>query len=186
MDLETTGLDPVGNEIIEIGAIKAKGGEIKDIFNKLIKPKSAITSIITDITGITNEMVDASPAIDEVLPEFLKFIDNITLIAHNADFDIPFLAESIKSALKEDLKNPTICTLKTARALLPGLENHKLHTVARYFKIPISARHRAIGDCEATYQVWVAMVKKLREKNVATKEQLDAFLRENAPVGTPF
>lgn len=186
VDLETTGLDPLQNEIIEIGAIKAEGGEIKDIFNKLVKPKSAISSLITEITGITNEMVENSPSIEEVLPEFLSFIGKSDLIAHNADFDIPFLSENVKRSLKRDLTNMTMCTLKIARALLPGLENHKLHTVAHYFKVPISARHRAIGDCEATYQVWIAMVKKLKERNVNTKDELEAFIKVNTPVGAPF
>ncbi len=152
----------------------------------MIKPKSAITPQISDITGITNETVEGAPSVDEVLPDFMKFIGGGILIAHNAEFDASFLAENIKKVLKRELTNKTICTLKTTRALLPNLENHKLHTVAGYFKIPISARHRSIGDCEATYQIWLAMVKKLKERDVNTKEQLEAFIREHTPVGTPF
>ena len=186
MDLETTGLDPVANEIIEIGALKVESGEIKDIFNKLIKPAVTPSSEITKITGINNEMLEGMPSIKEVMPDFLQFIGTSTLIAHNADFDIPFLNESLQRTLKKILDNKVICTLKTSRALLPNLENHKLHTVAHYFNIPISGRHRAIGDCEATYQVWTHMVKKLKEREVNTREQLENFIKENMPVRTPF
>lgn len=186
VDLETTGLDPVANEIIEIGAIKTENGEAKDIYNKLIIPDSAISAEITRITGITQEMVEGCPKIGSILDEFLKFIGDSTLIVHNADFDISFIKEALKKAKKDDLKNAVVCTLKTARALLPNLENHKLHTIAHYFNIPISARHRAIGDCEATLQVWLSMVKKLKDRGINNREQLEKFIRENTPVVTPF
>lgn len=186
MDLETTGLDPLLNEIIEIGAIKTEAGEAKDIFNKLILPEGPISSEITNITGISQEMVAGSPRIADVLDEFVKFTGDSTLIIHNADFDIAFIKEALKKWKKNGIQNPVICTLRVARALLPNLGNHKLHTIAHYFKIPISARHRAIGDCEATFQVWLEMAKKLKDKGVGTKEQLENFIRENTPVVTPF
>ncbi len=185
VDLETTGLNPAQNEIIEIGAIKVERGEAKDIFNKLVKPKAGISPEITRITGITDEMVENAPDIEAVLPEFLRFAGSGTLIAHNADFDIPFLNEKLK-LLNKALNNKAICTLKCARAILPNLENHKLHTVAHYFGISISGRHRAIGDCEATYQVWLKLLAKLRERNINTKADLDKLIKEAEAARAPF
>lgn len=184
VDIETTGLNPISNEIIEIGAIKVQGGEVKDIFNKLIKPSSNLSDEIIGLTGITEEMLEGCPKISDVLPEFLDFISGQTLIAHNADFDIPFLREHISRALKRDLSNKTVCTLKTSRALLPNLSNHKLHTIAAYYKIPISGRHRAIGDAEATYQVWLEMAKKLKEKGIKSLDELNKFVLQT--LGVPF
>jgi DNA polymerase III epsilon subunit family exonuclease len=185
VDIETTGLDPVSNEIIEIGAIKISGGEVKDIFNKLIRPTAQISPEITNLTGITQDMVADSPPIKDVLPGFLNFIGDCTLIAHNVDFDIPFLKVSIQKWLKASLDNPTICTLLLSRAILPNLGNHKLHTVARYFKIEISGRHRAIGDAEATLQVWKELAKKLKAKNINTRADITKFLGASL-TETPF
>lgn len=186
VDLETTGLDPVSNEIIEIGALKVEGGEVKDIFNQLVRPKAELSKEIISLTGITPEMLEGAPRIEEVLPDFLNFIDEKALIAHNVDFDIPFLKEHVKRALDKEINNRTVCTLKTSRALLPNLDNHKLHTVAHYFKVPISGRHRAIGDSEATYQVWLHLAKKLNEKNIKTLDELDKFILQSSPVNVPF
>ena len=186
VDNETTGLSPTENEIIEIGAIKAEGGEIKDIFNKLVKPKNALPPEITNLTGISDEMLIDAPMIEDVLPEFMSFVGSGTLVAHNADFDVPFLNEAIRRSLGKEMKNDIICTLRTARAILPKLENHKLHTVANYFKVPLSARHRAIGDCEATYQVWLKLIEKLKGKNINTKAELAKFLKEAEAAKVPF
>jgi DNA polymerase-3 subunit alpha (Gram-positive type) len=184
-DLETTGLDPVKNEIIEIGAMKIESGEIKGIFNKLINPGSPLTSEIVNITGITDEMLKDAPKIKDVLPGFLEFIGQSSLIAHNADFDMSFIRDKLKTHLGRDLRNQSICTLMLSRILLPNLGNHKLHTVAGYFKIPLYARHRAIGDVEATFQVWQNMAFKLKEKGVSTKADLDKFIASNLRE-TPF
>ncbi len=184
-DLETTGLDPVKNEIIEIGAMKIESGEVRGVFNKLVNPGAPLPSEIVNITGITDEMLKDAPSIRDVLPEFLEFIGASAMIAHNADFDMPFIREKLKSNLGKNLGNRSICTLMLSRILLPNLENHKLHTVAGYFKIPVYARHRAIGDVEATFQVWQNLAAKLKEKGVATKADLDKFIASNLRE-TPF
>jgi len=176
VDIETTGLNPEADEIIEIGAIKVEGGELKDIFNKLIKPEKKITEDITGLTGITQDMLESELPIKPVIAQFANFIGNSALVAHNSEFDISFLKSSFKKHLNLELNNFTTCTLLISRDILPNLDNHKLHTVARYFGIEVSNRHRAIGDAELTYQVWLKFIEKLKERNVLTKKDLESYL----------
>jgi DNA polymerase-3 subunit alpha (Gram-positive type) len=166
VDIETTGLEPTQHEITEIGALKIKGSDIKDVFNQLIKPKKTIPPNITKLTGIDNDMVKDSPPAEVVLPKFFEFIGNQALIAHNSDFDIPFIKYHMRQSAGKELNNPVGCTLKLSRFLLPGLANHKLHTVASHLGLTVANRHRAMGDVELTFQVWVKFIELLKGKGI--------------------
>jgi len=168
VDIETTGLDYTKSEIIEIAGIKIENKEIKDIFNLLVSPNSTISKEIENLTGISNDMVEGQQKIEEVGPKFLSFIEGTILVAHNSEFDIPFL----KHHTKNKFTNQVVCTLKASRFLLPNLKNHKLHTVAEYLGIQAQNRHRALGDVETTYQVWLKMIPLLNEKGIYKKEDL--------------
>lgn len=172
IDIETTGLEPTLCEITELGAILLENGEVKDIFNTLVFPLAPIPPHIEQITGITNQMVVGYPGIKKALQDFLTFIGNRTLVAHNAEFDIGFLKHHLKMSLNYEMQNDCICTVRTARYLLPGLKNHKLHTVAHYFRIPTPTTHRAIGDCEITVQIWQKFLKILKKKKIFKKDEL--------------
>ena len=176
LDLETSGLDPSSDEIIEIGAIKVENSEIKDIFNKLVKPARQLPAHIIELTGITQEMVNDELPIKPVLEQFDKYIDDITLIAHNADFDISFLRVAFQKYLNKTMPNFILCTLLISRDILPNLDNHKLHTIAKYFGLTVENRHRAIGDSELTYQVWLKLAEKLKAKNITTKHDLENYM----------
>ncbi|QNO16460.1 PolC-type DNA polymerase III [Alkalicella caledoniensis] len=152
-DLETTGLDSKNEEIIEIGAVKMRDGEIVDQFSALIKPDKIIPDKITEITGITNEHVKGSPSIDTVLPEFLEFCGESTLVAHNANFDYGFLTNWCQK-LQYDLNTCVIDTLSLSRALVRDVKNHKLNTLAKHFGIELKNHHRAVDDCKATAQLF--------------------------------
>ncbi len=175
-DIETTGLDPTVNEITEIGALKLKGLEVVDMFSSLIKPKNPIPPEITDLTGIDNNMVAAAPPIEEVLPKFIGFAGAATLIAHNADFDLSFIKHHYKQLTNKEINNSVLCTLKLSRYLLSNLMNHKLHTVASHFGFTVQNRHRAMGDVELTYQVWLKFVDLLKEKGIRSKKELLALI----------
>jgi DNA polymerase-3 subunit alpha (Gram-positive type) len=175
-DFETTGLDPVKDEIIEIGGMKIENGEIKDIFNKLVKPEKALPTHITEITGITPEMLESEPPIKPILEKFVSFIGDAILVAHNADFDTAFLRNNAKRVLNKDITNQVVCTLLISRDILPGLSNHKLHTVGEYFHLKAENRHRAIGDVELTYQVWQKFMEKLKDKKVLTRQDLENYM----------
>lgn len=178
LDIETTGLEPTLNEITEIGALKIENKEVKNIFSSLIKPKTPVSLEITRLTGIDNEMVKDSPAVELVLPKFLDFIGSAILVVHNAEFDISFLKHHLKKALNKEIQNQIACTLKISRYLLPNLVNHKLHTVAAHFELSAENRHRAIGDVELTYQVWLNFINLLKEKGLTHKCHLDSLMSQ--------
>ena len=176
LDVETTGLEPTQHELTEIGALKIQGEEIKEIFSTLIQPRIPIPPEITQFTGIDDEMVKHSPSAAEVLPKFIEFIDGSILIAHNAEFDLAFIKQNLKQVSDKELSNDVICTVKLARHLLPNLENYKLHTVANHFGIPVKNRHRAMGDAEATFQIWIKFMALLKEKGIGNQRDLDSLL----------
>ena len=129
-DIETTGLDPEFDEIIEIGAVKIKDGIKIDTFNSLIKPEYEIDEFITELTGITNGMVENAPSIDEVLPKFMDFIRDYIIIGHNVNFDINFIYVNLEELNIPPITNDFVDTLRISRRLIPELKHHKLSDLA--------------------------------------------------------
>lgn len=162
VDLETTGLDLMNNGIIEIGAVKITGGRIAEQFTTLVKPDYPITEEITKITGITEEMVKDAPKISAVIPDFMKFIDKTTLVAHNAEFDVKFI-KRFAGAEEYDVKNPVIDTIDLAKNCFPSLRHYDLHTVADKFGI-VFHHHRALSDAYATAEAFIELVKLKKAK----------------------
>lgn len=152
VDVETTGLSPMANELIEVSAIKYKGAEKIDTFSTLIKPKVSIPYRITSITGITNEMVRKSPVVEEVMPQLIKFIGDSPIVAHNANFDYQFLQWHSNHSFS---KNRVIDTVQIGRKLYPYLPNHKLGTIAREIGITEDGFHRAEFDCECCAKIYI-------------------------------
>jgi DNA polymerase III epsilon subunit family exonuclease len=151
-DFETTGLDFEQDQIIEIGAIKIKGGAAIDQYSSFVQPTIALPEIVQNITGITPEMLEGQPRIDDVLGVFLKFIQGSILVAHNAEFDMGMLkAACLRQGI--DLDWPVFCTLKMARELLPDLEKRTLDALAQHFGLEFESRHRSIGDVKVTAAV---------------------------------
>ncbi len=157
-DFETTGIDYLNNGITEIGAVKIKNGKIVEQFTTLIKPNYQIPAKITELTGISEEMVKNSPKIENVIPDFMKFIENATLVGHNAlEFDIKFL-KRFAGVEEYEIKNEVIDTLNLSRELLPNLSRFDLHTLASYFNI-VFHHHRALSDSYATAEVFIELMK---------------------------
>ena len=163
-DIETTGLDSKFDEIIEIGAIKVKSGCVVDEFNSLIKPRQKISKFITDLTGITNEMVAYSPNIEEVLPKFLNYVESYALVGHNVNFDINFVYDWTLFLGLSPLKNDFVDTLRLGRRLLPELSHHRLSDLADYFDINTDGSHRALKDVYMTNDVYDNFKKIVIEK----------------------
>lgn len=159
LDLETSGLDPLKHEIIEIGIISVDTSSTQHkTLNTLIKPTKPITKKITQITGITNEQLNLEGvSLDEALAQSLAIIGDRPIVTYNAEFDIAFL----ESALKAPIQNPKVCALKLARKAFPGLKSYKLSEVCRALKIPHNNAHRALGDARATLDVYLAGTLKL-------------------------
>lgn len=162
VDIETTGLDTNYDEIIEIGAIKIKNNEIVDTYNTLIKPKYEIDEYITELTGITNEMVADAPSIDKVIGNFKEFISDSILVGHNFNFDLNFLYDNSMNILNNPIENNFIDTMRLARFLLKDLKHHRLIDIAKNYNIDSSNSHRAIEDCRITYSCYKALMEEAK------------------------
>lgn len=163
-DIETTGLDPRYDEIIEIGAIKIENNKIVDTFSTLIKPTHEISPFISGLTGITNDMVQNAPGIEDVLPKFMAFIKGFTLMGHNVNFDINFIYDNLVKLGLAPLENSFIDTLRIAKRILSDLEHHRLKDLAQYYKIDDKGSHRALKDVEITLEVYRFMKEEIIQK----------------------
>lgn len=166
-DLETTGAKTPPCRITEIGAYRILGGEIVEEFHTLVNPEMSIPLFISLLTGITDDMVAGAPKFVEVVDDFLSFIGDSVLVAHNAGFDMRFLNHEVGRVYEDyRLRNPSLCTVQLARQLLPDIENHRLKTVAEYFSVELVNHHRANADALATAKVFVRFLDSLRTLGV--------------------
>lgn len=166
-DLETTGAKTPPCRVTEIGAYKVIGGEIVGEFHTLVNPEMPIPFFITMLTGINDSMVRDAPKFGEVAADFLNFIGDSVLVAHNAGFDMRFLNYEV-NRLFEDyrLANPSLCTVQLSRKLLPDIENHKLKTVAEHFSVELINHHRANADALATAKIFINLLADLQSRGV--------------------
>ena len=181
-DTETTGLDPGVEYLTEIGAVIVRNGEVVEEFDTFVKPGKPITPKITELTGITNEMVADAPGEKEALEAFLRFADGRILVAHNAHaFDIRFLKAAAKrSGISFE---PTyIDTLTMAQAMYPGLHNYKQGTINKHLELPSYEAHRACEDSAALGRIFCVMLSDLAEKEVTTVEGINTGLGGNREV----
>lgn len=151
IDIETTGLSPEYDEIIEIAAIKVMDGTPSRTFSTLVKPSREIDDYITALTGITNDMVSTAPDISKVLPDFIDFIGDDVLLGHNINFDINFLYDNIVHYLGKPFTNSFIDSMRIFRKLYPELHHHRLMDLAAKYGIDYSRAHRSLVDCEITH-----------------------------------
>lgn len=156
-DVETTGLDPLKEEIIEIGACKVVNGRIDETFSTFIKPTKHIPREITELTGITDDMVKDAPTINYAMPDFYKFCDGAILVAHNIGFDISFI-HNMSKKLSYNFYHKNVDTLQMAKDKLRGLKNYKLGTVVERLGIVLDNAHRAINDATATAKVFIKLM----------------------------
>ena len=181
LDLETSGGSPkAGAGITEIGAVKVRGGEVLGKFQTFINPGNSIPPFITELTGITDEMVFASPSIAEIFPTLLEFLgaaDETVFVAHNAPFDLSFLKAAAQRHDHIWPKYPVIDTAKLARRILTRDEviNCRLGTLAEFFNTEVSPNHRALDDALATVDVLHALIGRAAGFGISTLEELKKF-----------
>lgn len=161
LDLETTGLSPSRDWIIEVAAYRVRGGCVEDRFVSFVRPGdiTKVTPFITDLTGITRSMVSDAPLPDVVLPELFGFIGDDMIVGHNTCFDMNFLYDG---ALKADLVpigNDFTDTMRISRRTYRNLPNHRLGTLAQYLSVVPNGAHRAAADVETTICCYERMVK---------------------------
>ena len=185
VDLETTGRAPGATGIIEIGAVRVRGGRLHDTFTTLVNPGHPIPPFIVGLTGITDEMVATAPPIGEALPRFLAFAGSAALVAHNAAFDIGHLTAARRAFEGRGLDVPAVCTLRLARRLMPDLERKGLDSVASALGLSIFDRHRGLGDARVTGEMLCVFLEQLVARGVPRLGDLLAFQRQ-APDGLPW
>lgn len=183
IDIETTGLDARYDQIIEIGALKVENGSIVDKFESFIKPNgfyylddnenkifSYVDEFITNLTGITNVMLEKAPSAEVVLPNFIKFINNDILIGHNVNFDINFLYDITFEKLKIKLQNDYVDLMRLSRKIYPEFKNHKLNTIAKNLNITLDNNHRAFGDCNITHECLIKLADHITKNSINLEE----------------
>lgn len=175
-DVETTGLSAVYNTIIELAAVKVRNGEIVDRFEAFANPHHPLSATTIELTGITDDMVNTAPEIEEVLSDFKTWAEDAIFVAHNASFDMGFLNVGYKKAGFEQATNPVIDTLELARFLYPELKNHRLNTLCKKFDIELTQHHRAIYDAEATGYLALKLLKDAAEKGIEFHNQLNNYM----------
>ncbi|OXT07534.1 PolC-type DNA polymerase III [Thermoanaerobacterium thermosaccharolyticum] len=180
-DIETTGLSSINDSIIEIGAVKIKDCQIVDTFETFVNPQIHISSFITKLTGITDDMVKRYPPIDEVLPKFLDFIKGSTLVAHNANFDVTFIKTKAKN-LGIEVDNPVLDTLELSRHMYENLKNYKLDTVAQHLGVSLENHHRAVDDARATAEIFLKSINKLKENGIEKVNEINSYLKNKVDI----
>ncbi len=165
IDLETTGLSPLIDRIIELAVIKITKDGIS-VFDSLINPNIPIPEFTTDIHGIRDEDVKGKPFLNEILPQFKEFVGDLPLIAHNAKFDAGFLVFAAHQLGFELTKNDFYCTVKASRTAFPEMPNHKLGTVAQELGLPLENHHRATDDAMASLLLFNKALATERSKKV--------------------
>lgn len=190
LDIETTGLDPKRDKIIEIGAVKIRDGKEIQRFEKLINPARMLDEKITQLTGITGKDLEKAPYIEDILPELLLFCGDDVLLGHRILFDFSFIK---RAAVNNNLsfEKQGIDTLKAARKLLPQLESRKLTFLCDYYGITYEA-HRAGNDAWAAAQLYfrladnfpeeevfkpVPLIYKVKKENPATRQQKERLYK---------
>ena len=173
-DIETTGFSSVKDKIIEIGAVKVENGKIVSRYSTFVNPEVPIPFEITKLTSITDAMVIDAPKIETVLPEFMEYVGDAVLVAHNAGFDVGFIEENCRR-LGMERKLTSVDTVALARVLLPTLSRYKLNIVAKTLGISRENHHRAVDYAGATAEIFVKFVEMLKEREITTLKGVNEF-----------
>ena len=173
-DTETTGFTPYSDQMIEIGAVKIKNGEVIARFDELINPGRKLPEKIVELTNITDEMLEDKDTEENVTKRFKDFISDLPLVAHNAKFDIGFMSAAYNKYNLGEFTNTVLDTMSMARMLYPNWKNHKLSTLVKQLDVPWEedAHHRADYDSEGTAIGFYKMCKTLYNRNIETTKKL--------------
>ncbi|MGN0181621.1 MAG: exonuclease domain-containing protein [Candidatus Ornithomonoglobus sp.] len=185
IDIETTGLCPEYDSIIELSALKISDNKITDKFSSLVKPNEVfidddynelyVDGFITELTGITNDMLENAPKFPDIAKPFLSFIGDSIIVGHNVNFDINFLYDNILECMGIEFHNDFCDLLRISRRLFPDLQNHKLNTLAMEFNIKQPTAHRGLADCETTFSCF----EYCKSYSVTNNTHLDYTTKSN-------
>lgn len=172
-DVETTGLNPRFDSIIEITLVKIENLKIVDKFSTLVNPERPIPYFITQLTGITNSHVQNSPTFSEISFRIKDFLKDSIFVAHNAKFDYGFLTHSFLRNEEYPIQIPTICTRLASKRIFPGLKSYSLDSLLKFMKIKNPNAHRALGDALSTARLFLKMIDEVKLKHgIKSAEEL--------------
>lgn len=163
IDIETTGLDPNYDEIIEIAALKIQNGSETDRFHSLVNPKCEIDEFIESLTGITNAMLEAAPDLEIVLPQFLEFVGDNVVVGHNVNFDVNFIYDCAENLKLKLFTNNFVDTMRISRKLYADLKHHTLADLIVALGVGETVEHRALADCIQTKECFEIMRNRAGE-----------------------
>ncbi len=163
-DVETTGLSSVYDKMIELAAVKMREGEVIDTFESFINPNQTLSSFTTELTSITNAMVQSAPQEAPVMEDFYEFSKDSILVAHNASFDIGFIDKAYERLGYGPTKLPVIDTLELSRTVNPDLKSHRLNTLAKRYGLSLEQHHRAVYDSETTGYLLLKLLDQAEEQ----------------------
>lgn len=164
IDIETTGLSPIYDDIIEVSGIRVIDGKTAATFSETINIGRPLPPFITALTGITDKELEKSNSAENVLTRFCSFVGGDILLGHNVNFDINFLYDKCLDKTGILFENDFVDTLKIGKRLLPHLKHHKLDDLADYYNIPPRTLHRALGDCEMTVNCYFKMLSDIEDE----------------------
>lgn len=180
IDLETTGLSPAYDSIIEFGAIRVRNGEVAETFSSLVNSDGVyVDSYITELTGISQEMVNSAPNITDVLPCFLDFIGSDILVGHNINFDINFIYDKAIQQTHSYFSNDFIDTMRISRRLYREERHHRLSDLCKRYNLDYASAHRALDDCKLTYECF----NKLKNDGIEKFGSEDELKKQMSIVG---
>ena len=172
-DIETTGLSPVTDQIVELSAVKVQSGEIVDEFSTLVNPGIHIPYTASSINGITDDMVKDAPGIDQVITDFAAFVGDFVLMGHNIiRFDFKFIQRDALKYLGREFQNDRVDTLWVANRYLPDLKSRSLQNLAYHYGISYEGAHRALADCHINKKVYDRLLKEMENPSDAAKKVL--------------
>lgn len=163
IDIETTGLSPLYDDIIEVSGIKVENRKTVATFSETINIGRPLPPFIIALTGITDKELSRSNCAENVLTRFCSFVGGDILLGHNVNFDINFLYDKCLDKTGILFENDFVDTLKIGKKLLPQLKHHKLDDLADYYCIPPRTLHRALGDCEMTVNCYFKMLDDIED-----------------------
>lgn len=174
-DLETTGVSPYNDEVIEISAVKARKGKVVEEFSQLVNPKRTIPFAASRVNNITDDMVSDAPFFDEVLRHFLEFVGENVLVGHNIQsFDMKFIYRDCERYFHQLITNDYVDTLILAKRCFPEWRHRRLGDLADYYGISTQGAHRALADCRMNQRVFELLGK---EMNTEKKKILDSNVK---------
>lgn len=179
IDIETTGLDPKNDKIIELAAIKVKNNEVIDTYSALINPEIEIDNFITELTGITNDMLIKVPTIDKKIKEYIDFIGEDIIVGHNVNFDINFIYDNYLRIYNLPFSNDYIDTLRISKNYIRDIANYKLETLSEKFNINYEGAHRALQDCYITNSLYSKLKDILNTGNIERNNFINSINIDN-------